>query len=287
MMCEIAKRKIMRVIVKAVCLLLFLHYLVYAQKPISEYTLTPKDLSPPVDYKEVVLHTEDGLKLKCWLLPKGNAKGTVIIAFTDAGNMSNVVTGLPLTGLLDINVNILLFDYRGYGGSEGEVFKNPVDIRYLYDLEAAINFLREDSSFKKLPIGILGLSRGAVLSFAAAKRNPKVKAIVCNGVYSSTQAFINHWNLIFEEKLQEHWNFPSELDPIAVAQLLDSCAVYLIADEKDVKTPPTMALDIFTALTGPKEIWIVPYSKHLRAFEVDSKKYRTSISDFFRKWLID
>jgi len=274
-----------RIIIEIIFLLLYLPYSACAQKLVKEYILTPRDLNPPINYKEVLLHTEDGLKLKGWLLPKYNAKGTVIVAFTDAGNMSNVVTGLPLTGLLDIKANILLFDYRGYGESEGKVLKDPVDIRYLYDLESVINFLKEDSSYKKLPIGILGFSRGAVLSFAAAKRNPEVKAIVCNGIYSSTQAFISHWNSVSEEKLPEHWNFPSRLDPISLAPLLDACAVYLIADEKDNKTPPVMALDIFAALTVPKEIWIVPYSKHLMAFEVDSIKYRKSISDFFKKWL--
>ncbi len=86
---------------------------------------------------EVRFETDDGLRLGGWYLPATEqpARATVLVA---NGNGGNRAMRAPLArALATRGMNVLLFDYRGYGGNPG----SPTEAGLLADARAARDWL--------------------------------------------------------------------------------------------------------------------------------------------------
>jgi fermentation-respiration switch protein FrsA (DUF1100 family) len=99
----------------------------------------PETSSPPAaatvlpGAREVELHTADGLTLGAWFVPSGSGHGalTVLVANGNGGDRS---ARAPLArALADTGLDVLLFDYRGYGGNPG----TPTEEGLALDVRAA------------------------------------------------------------------------------------------------------------------------------------------------------
>lgn len=67
--------------------------------------------------EDVVLHTDDGLRLSAWFFPAAGGGPAVLVC---NGNGGDRTLRAPLAAALrDAGVSVLLFDYRGYGGNPG------------------------------------------------------------------------------------------------------------------------------------------------------------------------
>ena len=81
-------------------------------------------------YESHEIVTEDGIRLDAWYLPVRDPRGTVLFFHGNAGNISHRLDSLRVFNQLDLAT--LIFDYRGYGRSEGEVSEQGVARRRLY-----------------------------------------------------------------------------------------------------------------------------------------------------------
>jgi uncharacterized protein len=72
-------------------------------------------------YQDVRLVTEDRLNLHGWFIPCEGAHITLLIFHGNAGNIGDRLSWIEM--LHGLNVNVLIFDYRGYGKSEGQPFE--------------------------------------------------------------------------------------------------------------------------------------------------------------------
>ena len=95
---------------------------------------TPGDLG--LEFEDVTFSAADGVELHGWFVP-GPGQTTLVWFHGNAGNISHRVNNLfELHRRLGINV--LIFDYRGYGRSHGAISEKGA---YL-DAEAALDYLR-------------------------------------------------------------------------------------------------------------------------------------------------
>lgn len=122
-------------------------------------TITPATFNiSPFTLNEIELETEDGETLNGWYLTREDAKATVVYY---GGNGFLMVKSRPLIQAYSgLNVNLLLFDYRGYGLSSGEPTVEGVksDARSAYEYTAGLGNSSDD------PIIVHGHSMGAFLS---------------------------------------------------------------------------------------------------------------------------
>ena len=119
--------------------------------------------------RDVELHTSDGLVLGAWLVPPSGAdRGvSVLVAPGNAGDRSgraSLAQALSAEGL-----QVLLVDYRGYGGNPG----SPSEDGLARDVRAARDFLVEEAGVAPERILYLGESLGtAVVTELAAEHPP-------------------------------------------------------------------------------------------------------------------
>jgi fermentation-respiration switch protein FrsA (DUF1100 family) len=77
---------------------------------------TPRDFG--LAHEEVELVAADGVKLHAWWIPAADARGAALVCHGNAGSIEHRI-GLAAELVRD-GVSALLFDYRGYGKSEGK-----------------------------------------------------------------------------------------------------------------------------------------------------------------------
>src|SRR5438309_484654 len=69
-------------------------------------------------YEQASIQTSDGKKIDAWFIPEANPHSRVILLCH--GNAGNISYRLEKASMLhSAGLSVLLFDYRGYGRSEG------------------------------------------------------------------------------------------------------------------------------------------------------------------------
>lgn len=96
---------------------------------------TPAAVGLP--FEQVWFEAEDGTPLHGWYVPAANAQLTVLFLHGNAGNISHRLDTLQI--LHELGVNTFIFDYRGFGISEG----TPSEDGTYQDARAAWDWLLE------------------------------------------------------------------------------------------------------------------------------------------------
>jgi len=138
--------------------------------------ITPKELG--FEYEDVSFTTEDGLVLRGWFIPSQQlAAKTIILLHGYPADKGNI---LPIVSFLQDRYNLLLFDFRYHGQSEGSY--TTVGARETKDLMAAINYLQSRGINE---VGVWGFSLGGAVALMGASQEPQIKAIVSESSYAS------------------------------------------------------------------------------------------------------
>ncbi len=124
---------------------------------------TPSDAG--LEFDDVYFATGDGVRLNGWFVPYPGARRTLVWFHGNAGNISHRIQNLKLLHE-KVKVNVFIFDYRGYGRSEGNVSESGT---YL-DGAAAIDLLRKRYEVEPPRLILFGRSLGAAVAVEVATR---------------------------------------------------------------------------------------------------------------------
>lgn len=162
-----------------VCVLMYVfqeRLLFMPNVPGRELPATPASIG--LAYEDVTLATADGEQLHGWWVPAPQARWTVLHFHGNAGNIGHRLEHLQL--LHGLGVNVLLFDYRGYGRSSGRTQEAGL----YQDAEAAWTNLVQARGIAPGAIVLHGQSMGgAVAAWLAARREPA--ALVLESTFTS------------------------------------------------------------------------------------------------------
>lgn len=164
----------MLVILAAGYLILLL--LMYVMQPKMIYYPAQQLAADPADiglsFKEVTFETEDDHQLHGWFVSADEKALTVLYCHGNAGNISGRLETLRL--LHSLGLNIFIFDYRGYGKSEG----TPTEQGTYTDARAAWHYLTEEQKIDPGTIIVMGRSLGgSIAAWLAAQKNPAAAII--------------------------------------------------------------------------------------------------------------
>jgi len=157
--------------------------LVWAFQRRLVYFPGPRPGATPADFglafEPVVLETADGVRLAAWFLPARHPGGGVVLVCH--GNAGTIADRLGLASLfLETGRAVLLFDYRGYGASDGR----PSEQGLYRDAEAAWAHLVERRGFEPGEVAVYGESLGGAVAIELARRRP-VGRVVAEAAFTS------------------------------------------------------------------------------------------------------
>lgn len=234
-------------------------------------------------HEDVRFETDDGLTLSGWFLPAaGEPQGIVVHFHGNAANITahvGLVEWLPLAGY-----HVLMFDYRGYGESEGRVTRAGT----IRDGHAAIDCALARPEARDLPVFVYGQSLGAAVAIVVAAERPEVAAVVAESPFSSYRriAALHARRLVFF-----HWlarglaglAISDGHDPIDVVARLAPRPLLVIAAENDTICFPDSARELYTAAGDPKEYWHVPRAEHLGILLEAREELIERVASFFER----
>jgi fermentation-respiration switch protein FrsA (DUF1100 family) len=144
--------------------------------PTSTLVTTPDDHG--LDYEDVALVADDGVRLHAWFVPAPDARATLLFFHGNGGNLSHRMDSLRI--FHDLGLSVLILSYRGYGRSEGR----PSEIGIQRDANAAWRHLREDRGIPAEEIVVFGRSLGAAVGAELAARE-RPGAVILESAFTS------------------------------------------------------------------------------------------------------
>lgn len=140
--------------------------------PLTDVRITPKDYGMP--YEDWHVKSEDGTALHGWAVPSHPDAPWVLHCHGNGGNISHRIDVIRI--LRRLGLNVVVFDYRGYGKSGGSL---PTERQLIEDGEAFRAKIPQDK-----PLILYGESLGGGVAAAlAAQKEPQV--LVLQSTFSS------------------------------------------------------------------------------------------------------
>jgi len=133
-----------------------------------------------LESEEVFLTTQDGKRIHAWFIPSRTKDPmTLLLCHGNAGNISDRVHKAAL--LHKVGAAVLLFDYRGYGKSEG----TPSEEGTYRDAEASFQYLTGLRGIPLQRIVFYGESLGTAVAVEMAKRHA-AGGLILESAFTST-----------------------------------------------------------------------------------------------------
>ena len=238
-----------------------------------ELVLTPGEIG--LDWREVAFTTADGVRLDGWFLPASAPHlGSVLFLHGNAENISTHIASvawLPGAGF-----DVFLFDYRGYGRSQGEPSLDGLQ----EDFAAALRTLLAMPDADPERIVVFGQSLGgalAITGLAASPDKSRVRALVVEGAFTSLRALAREKLAGFWLTWPLQWPLGLTIDdryrPVDVIGELAPMPVLIIQGEADQVVPRDQGIALFEAAGQPKQLWLLPETGHIQAFaRIDNRR---------------
>lgn len=147
---------------------------------------SPRDFGVDFDAQRVSV---DGGVVHAWhLRPQGARRNTVVVHFH--GNFRNMAEHLPQTEwLVRTGFPVVMFDYRGYGQSDGE----PERSQTIADGRAVLRSVLADERYAGMDVVVFGQSLGGAVALpcVVAERDAlraRLRGVVIEGAFDSYRA---------------------------------------------------------------------------------------------------
>ena len=240
--------------------------------PSKDLIATPADVG--LDFEEVVFPASDGVKLHGWYVP-GEGDTTLLWFHGNAGNVSHRVDYL-LRLHRHLAASVFIFDYRGYGRSEGSVSEEGT---YL-DAEGALAYLRSPQGpAPSHRLVLLGRSLGCAVAVEMATRH-QVDAMILEAPFTSIRgmAKLAYPYLPAGAVLRL---FNARYDSLSKIRNIH-IPLLVMHGELDEIIPFEAGRELFDAANEPKRFHTIPGAGHNDTYLVGGDAYYDAIRGFLQ-----
>ncbi len=278
----------------------------------------PLSMLNPMDYERIVGETVrfrsfDGSSLRgMWLRPRGAGRGTIVFCHEFGADMFSCAR--YVRPLLEAGFTIFTFDFRGHGESSRPGRYRPLQWpsdRELEDVLGATAYVGDRLAEQGQPtgLGIFGISRGAGAAILAAASDGNIRAIACDGAFSTEtviESFMKRWAYIFARIKLVYENHPPAFWMllrwllIRTAQPKMGCRypsvrralrqmaarpILMIHGQRDSYISEEHTELLYAVAPPPRYKWIVPGARHNQSVVVAGEAYARRTTAFFRRYL--
>ncbi len=228
-------------------------------RPSRELGVTPADLG--LDYERVTFPSSDRVTLAGWYIPAANAHFTMLFCHGNGGNITHRLDSIDL--FHSLGLNCFVFDYRGYGGSQGR----PTEPGTYLDARAAFEWLTQTKQIPADRIVVAGRSLGgSIATHLAADVQPA--ALVLESAFTSYPDIGAKFHPCMPVRLFARFRY----DTLAYIRNV-SCPVMVVHSRDDELVPFEFGLRLFQAAREPKHFTEISGS-HSDGFLLSGNAYQ-------------
>lgn len=236
--------------------------------PTREIVQTPASIG--LEFEDLTITTSDEERVHAWFIPNNKSKTVILVCHGNAGNISHRLD--TLRRFHDIGLNVLLFDYRGFGQSTGV----PGEQGTYLDAQAAWGYLI-DKGFSAEQIVIFGRSLGGGVATELASQQDAA-AVILESTFTSVPdrgAELYPW-LPVQLLARTHYNNLAKVSRINSPLLV----LHSVSDEL---IPFHHGRQLFQAAKEPKEFYTLN-GDHNDGWRMENG-YNQVIASFLKKHL--
>jgi fermentation-respiration switch protein FrsA (DUF1100 family) len=191
-------------------------------------------------WEDVYFKTSDNVNINSWFFKNPRANSTIFFAHGNAGNMSDRLFKVKF--FYNLGLNVFIFDYRGYGKSEGK----PSEAGVYLDAQGAYDYLRSRGDVIMQNIILYGASLGgAVVIDLACHRNAAFLVVESSITNAQDMARI-HYPFVPSFFLSLKFDSINKVRTLKVPKLF-------IHSPEDEVVPYWVGQKLFEAALRPKE----------------------------------
>jgi fermentation-respiration switch protein FrsA (DUF1100 family) len=201
------------------------------------------DVNPSVlglHWEDVYFKTRDHLTLNGWLFANPYARSTIIFAHGNAGNMSDRLFKIQF--FYDLGLNVFIFDYRGYGKSEGK----PSEAGIYLDAQGAYDHLLSRGDVNMENIILYGASIGGAVAIDLATHRNAALLVVESSITNAQDMAHIHYPFVPSVFLSLRFDSINKVKTLKVPKLF-------IHSPDDEVVPFWVGQKLFEAAGEPKE----------------------------------
>jgi dipeptidyl aminopeptidase/acylaminoacyl peptidase len=246
--------------------------------------------------EDVTFPSRDGLTLGGWWIPaKETARGTVIMCPGQNGSMDkDVPQARPLH---EAGFNVLMFDFRAHGRSEGEMV--TFGVLEQHDLRGAIDYVVNERGVER--VGVFGFSMGAAVGLMTAAQDDRIAALAVDGAYPRLSGILTvggrlrglpgplargvAWLVLLIGSLRARYQL-YRASPIDLAEGV-RVPVLLIHGDLDPFVSSAEIESLVARIPGPTDLWRVFDAGHREAFKNHPDDYNRRVVAWFEKHLAE
>jgi fermentation-respiration switch protein FrsA (DUF1100 family) len=245
--------------------------LVFPVSPLGGELAQPRRGLDPV---RVEITTADSVRLVGWRMgdPSDNGRSWLLMFHGNGGDISHDGRQEHYAALRMLGLNLLTFDYRGYGESNGK----PSEAGIYRDADAAYAYLRDTLGVPATRLLIFGHSLGSAVAVDLASRVPS-RGLILEGALTSVPDVAQQTYFFVPVRLLARNRFASaeKVGRIPVPKLF----LHATADEV---IPYKFGRRLFEMAPEPKRF--VPLAGgHNDAYAADSATYFGAVTAFLRE----
>ena len=243
--------------------------------PVAPWTrrLTPPDARLDLRPGRVTTVTSDGVRLVGWLMLRDSTDPWILVFHGNAGNIGDGGRPEHYARLRALGLNVLTFDYRGYGESDG----TPTEAGLYRDADAALGFLRDSLHVPPGRTWLFGHSLGSAVAVDLATR-VQAAGLILDGAFTSAPDAASTAYPFVPVRLVMRNRFASD-QKIARATM----PKLFLHGLGDRVIPFALGRRLYEHALGPKR-FVPLQGGHDDAFIVDSAGYFGAVAAFLKQF---
>jgi uncharacterized protein len=198
----------------------------------------------------VTFGTTDGLRLNGWFMAAASPRATILVFNGNAGNRAHRAS--LAEAFRRRGFQVLLIDYRGYGGNPGI----PTESGLAEDSLAARRYLISRADVDASRVIYFGESLGAAVAVGLAARHPPAALVLRSPFTSMADVGQHHYPILpVRLLLRDRFDAINQIPRIRVPLLV-------IAGDEDRIVPIEHSRRLYEAAAGPKTMFVMRGADH-------------------------
>ena len=240
----------------------------HVYNPRHELSATPGDEG--LAFEDVRFRSADNILLHGWFAPCENSRKVILLYHGNTGNISDCISSISI--FAGLGFSTFMFDYRGYGLSEGRTDEQGT----YHDAEAAWEWLLREKHYAPQDVVILGRSLGASIgSWLASHHHPA--AVILESTFTSLPDIAADTHPLIPARLMTRFRYDT-LDNVRRIH----CPILIVHGRDDSVIPYHHGRRLYDSANEPKAFLDI-HGTHAEGFLATGQDYINGLQAFLRQ----